>query len=574
MHITTDREKAIRKAVRVRLRAQPLLLDQWKKQQRTAGERVTALLGVLFAGAFFTLVPAAVAGAAGDRGGIDWSVVLAVAMGSLACGIALGNWLLNELIESRFLAVSSLLPVTDRRLVDNLTWLYLGAAGVTIVPAAGFFARFAWTTTHSWSAVGIALGLAASQTVVHAAVGLVAVAWFRRWCRPLVVAVLALGALLGALGVNLARLGLPNIEILFRPLTIVLPTGWNLMCFIEAGIDDSSAGWWYLFPVALLVAAAIVARRIIRDEYTIVEFELLEDGTACVADFGRIPSGVVFPIPIAEWDPEPRPRTELQAEVRSRKFLNTDHEEDRIIERIFYDLLSDDERRSLDVLTGGQSLQLTKRVTIVAKAVVIVTIVGIAADACFQWGGWLSCFGWAGWIAGLCLLSSPEASLLHERSGLQCGTTSLLPFDWSGFHRVVNLAAILQGLFLLPLSIAVAGIGLWAVRGQLPWLETVSLGFKPLLVFVALYQFWMQALIPIDATHDRIIGGGKQAIDFLLISTLIGGGIWMFFSSFTEIGGLIATGLLFSSGWLHRRYYRWLIVKRHTELVALPENDS
>ena len=260
-----------------------------------------------------------------------------------------------------------------------------------------------------------------------------------------------------------------------------------------------------------------------------------------------------------DFEYEDRPVTDLRAKVRSREFLTTNPEEGGMIERMFYDMLSDEERRSIDVLTGGQLLDLTRRVTIVATTVVIMAVAGAAADAWFLgWAG-LSLIGVAGWLVGLTLLRRPQAALLTDRSLLHCGTMSLLPVDWLHFHRVVNLAAILQSVFLLPLSLVISGLGLWALRGHLPFFEAISLSFKPLLVLVALHQFWMQFLIPIDAVEDRTIGGAKQLFDSMFIVMFGVGAVWIFFVGFSELWGIVATGLLFGSGWLHRRFYRWLI---------------
>lgn len=241
-----------------------------------------------------------------------------------------------------------------------------------------------------------------------------------------------------------------------------------------------------------------------------------------------------------------------------------------MIERMFYEMLSDEERRSVDVLTGGKVLNLTRRVTLVAITLVIVATAGFVADGWFLgWTG-LSLIGIAGWLVGITLLRRPEASLLSDRSMLHCGTMSLLPVDWLHFQRVVNLAAILQSLFLLPLSLVISGLGLWALRGHLPFFEAISLSFKPLLVLVAMHQFWMHFLIPLDPAPDRRIGEAKQFFDSMFIVMFGVGAVWIFCVGFSEVWGIVATSLLFGSGWLHQRYYRWLIVRRYTELVAMP----
>lgn len=521
-------------------------------------------------GVFLIGFPAAMAEAAVVGGKIEWNCVLAAALISLAIGIGHANWLLNELTESTFLAVSSVLPVSDQTLVTSLTRAFAWAICATLIPALGFFSTFAWAMTESWSVVAIAAGLAIAQAAIHAAVGLIAARWFPRWCNPGTFAALVMFGLFLVFGISwLQKQGLPNVDFVLRPLTMCLPTGWSLMCLIEAGINDSPMGWWYLLPVGLVVPAAATALNQLRDAYRIDEFELLEGAVARVNDqrgYSRAPALS------EEVEAEPRPLTDLRAEVRSRRFLTTNPENGGLIERMFYDMLSAEERRSVDVLTGGKLLDLTRRVTLVAITVVVLTIAAVAADVwLLGWGG-LSLVGFAGWLAGLTLIRRPETAILIDRSMLHCGTMALLPVDWVGFHRVVNLAAILQSVFLLPLSLLISGIGLWALRGHLPWFEAVSLSFKPLLVLVALHQLWMQFLIPMDVNADRVMRGPKPLCDSLLMILFGIGTVWLFFVGFTEVWSVIATGLLFGSGWLHRRFYRWLILRRHTELVVLPQD--
>jgi hypothetical protein len=569
MHDVSEKEKVIRKAARVRIRAVPRLHEQWKKQRKSPGELISVGVGVLVFAAFSFGLPTGLGNAAVEMGGVVWVYILAVALVSLAISMGLGAWLLNELSESSFLAVSSLLPVSDRHIVRDRLWLYAGGVAITLIPTAGFFTAFAWTLTESWTVVGIAAALAVVQASLHGAIGLVLAIWLPRWCNAAIVAALITLGLMGVIGLNWAeQQGLPNPDFILRPLTMVLPTGWNLMCLIQAVAQNSPAGWLFLVPAGLLMIAAILATRHLLAGYRIVEFELLEGATARVTD----ERGFVQPqfFDTYEFEDDERPLTDLRAEVRSREFLTTNPEEGGMIERMFYEMLSDEERRSVDVLTGGKVLNLTRRVTLVAITLVIVATAGFVADGWFLgWTG-LSLIGIAGWLVGITLLRRPEASLLSDRSMLHCGTMSLLPVDWLHFQRVVNLAAILQSLFLLPLSLVISGLGLWALRGHLPFFEAISLSFKPLLVLVAMHQFWMHFLIPLDPAPDRRIGEAKQFFDSMFIVMFGVGAVWIFCVGFSEVWGIVATSLLFGSGWLHQRYYRWLIVRRYTELVAMP----
>ena len=495
MHYTSEKEKLIRKAARARIRSVPQLLDVWKKQRSPVTERISVLAGLLFSMVFFVGIPAGMGDAATQGGEIDWPSVMGVSLISLSICVGLANWFLNELTESALLGVTSLLPVADTLLVRHLTLLYCSVACISFAPVAGFWGMAAFSMTQSWSAVGLALLLAAVQVMVHAALGLIAAMWIRTWCNPAVLLALILLGLLAAFGISFAEeQGMPNIDAALRLVIGVLPTGWGLMCLIEAVIRDSATGWWYLVPIGILLPLAILAASQLAESYRIIEFELLEGAIARVHDV----RGLSRPAVAYEYEVEEeveRPLTDLRAQVRSRDFLTTDPEQHGMIERMFYDMLSDEERRSVDVLTGGEIINMTSRVTLVAIAVVVLASSAIILDAWLAGFGGLSVVGVAGWAATVLLLARPEASMLKDRSMLHCGTVSLLPVDWSGLQRVVNLAAVLQGLFLLPLSLLISGFGLWALRGHLPWLEAISLGFKPLLILVAAHQFWMQFLI-------------------------------------------------------------------------------
>lgn len=570
MHISSAKEKLIRKAARARLRAVPALNEQWKKNEAPIGERIVTGLGVLLTGVFL-FVPAAALGAKAIAvGKIDWTFVLAAELASLAICIVLANWLLHDLSESQFLAVCSLLPVPDRELVNDRIGICGRGVAIAFIPTLGFFALFSWAMTRSWADAGMASALAAVQSAVHGAIAMIVATRFSRWCNGASLAGLIILGFIVVFGINWAQLqfGMPNIDFILRPVTMLLPTGWCLMCLIQGSFENSALGWCFLIPVALLIVAAFFAARKLQDGYRIAEFELLEGATARVRTEREFALPYVDEFDEFEW--EDRPLTELRAEVRSRDFLTTNPEEGGIIERMFYDMLSDEERRSVDVLTGGENLNLTRHVTGVAWAISTLTVVAFTGDAwLLNWQG-LSTIAFASWLGSLTLLRRPEASLLTDRTGLLCGTASLLPVDWPRFHRVVNLAAIVQCLFLLPLSLVISGVGLWALRGHLPWFEAIALGFKPLLVLVAMHQFWLQFLIPLDASADRVMSGTKQLCDSLLMILFGIGAVWLFFTGFTGIQGFIATGILFGSGWLHRRFYRWLIVKRHTELVVVP----
>jgi len=570
MHYTSEKEKLIRKAARARIRSVPQLLEVWKQQRSPVTERLSVLIGLLFSMFFFVGFPAGMAQSATDGGEIDWPSLLGVSLISLAVCVGLANWFLNELTESALLGVSSLLPVADASLVRHLTLLYCGGAAISFAPAAGFWGMAAWSMTNSWTAVGLALLLAAAQVVVHAAIGLIAAMWIRTWCHPAVLLALILLGLLAAFGISFAEeQGMPNIDAALRPMIGVLPTGWSLMCLIEAVLNDSGAGWWYLVPIGILLPLAVLAANQLADSYRIIEFDLLEGATARVHDV----RGLSRPVVAYEFEVEEeveRPLTELRAQVRSREFLTTDPEQHGMIERMFYDMLSDEERRSVDVLTGGEIINMTSRVTVVAVTVVILASAAIILDAWLVGFGGLSIIGVAGWLTTVLLLARPEASMLKDRSMLHCGTASLLPVDWPRLQRVINLAAVLQGVFLLPLSLLISGFGLWAMRGHLPWLEAISLGFKPLLIFVAAHQFWMQFLIPLDPKGDRVLADTKQGFDLLFCIAFLVGAVAIFVVDFDSIWSLVATGILFGAGWLHRRYFFWMILKRHTELVALP----
>lgn len=570
MHYTSDREKPIRRGARARIRAVPLMRAQWQKNRSPLAERISAGFGVLIGAVFIMGFPAAMANTATEGGQVDWPVMLGTTTMSLAICVGLASWFLNELTESNFLGVSCLLPVSDASIVRNLTGMYIGGAAATLVPTIGFWGMVAWSLTESWQAVGIASVLAVVQAVLHGAIGLLMARWCRRWCNPVVLLALVLVALGATFGINAAEdHGMPNADAIIRPVTEIMPTGWTLACILEAVVNSNATGWLYLIPAVPVAVAAIFAANQLAEDYRIVELELLEGATARVHD-EQVFAALTTAYACEDEDECRRPVTALRAEVRSRDFLTTDPEAGGIIERLFYDMLSDEERRSIDVLTGGEILRLTRRVTLVAITVVFMTALAILADAWLAgWGG-LSIIGVASWLVCLFLLSRPECAILNDRSMMHCGTMALLPVDWPRFQRVVNLAGILQSVFLLPLSFLVSGIGLWALRGHLPWFEAVSLGFKPLLILIALHQFWMQFLLPLDPKGDRRIADLKQGFDLLLTLMFLAGAVSILIVDFSSLWSIPATGLLFGSGWLHQRYYRWLILKRYTELMAFP----
>ena len=80
----------------------------------------------------------------------------------------------------------------------------------------------------------------------------------------------------------------------------------------------------------------------------------------------------------------------------------------------------------------------------------------------------------------------------------------------------------------------------------------------------------MQFLIPLDPKGDRVLADTKQGFDLLFCIAFLVGAVSIFVVDFDSLWSLVATGILFGAGWLHRRYFFWMILKRHTELVALP----
>ena len=616
-------ESAAHRIAMARIKASPKL---WREYLKRRGSWLYLLsvyglfLLVAFVGVFGMLSLPFAAGvnlaSPGTAIGVPGAITVA-----LAAAIVLGhaNWLVQELLCSRSLAIASQLPIADDELVSNRLRRMVLASLLLLVMSLTFFVGVITRSQLSWQDDVQVLGLAVLEWIIGVALMVLIPAYLPRVARREtfgILTTLGFGALLlSSLGPAFKIIGPKTV-----PMVVLgaLPTGWPLL-MLEFGIlrDGPIAIWWLLLPSAILVTTAVFAVGHFKRLYDVAEIAFDDNGLASAVltrHFEGAPSAAdedsfeaesqrdQFPIDadsntelpaarvglgqlIRGWFGKAEPEVdgdECDAEfarerVLSREFLKPfDWSRGRWMESTVGSMLNDREQLVADLLAGGAP-QWTKRQT---KTL----IVGLASVLSFfllsLWIGQGArplvamicgqvCFGiFLGTLSG----AWPTA-IGRSRTGHCCSITGTLPITTTELLRLTMILGAVRAAYLTPFFFGLAVMGVFCLNGQWDFGRAAYIAAKAVLVFVAMHQWAMLLLIPVTDSWPL----WRKVVVGLLLGFLIAGAIaaavWLFYVGQSEIKSFIAAALIFGIGWLAQKWHYRAMTRQPYDFITMPRQD-
>jgi hypothetical protein len=611
--------KSTRRAARARLKASAVWWRQYKKAKGGWKYYLLICVGVFFLSILvpFLLIGIPILAGIGIAQSSPTEMRVGMALSATiiaAIMVGHGAFLMRELLVSRTLAVVSQLPIDDKDVLKNRSWLVFRIALFALVISISFFGAFAIAadgTIQQRLTIGL-MGIA--EWLVVLAFSFVIPAYFPKLARQdSVGALIGMAFLLWMFGGIAAAMQVVQPENIALIALIALPTGWPFLLIEFAVFDGQVAGFLMLIPIVLSVIAMAFSFRRMQNRYIVREITINDNAlaTAVLAPeflmqakytewleehgsdegFGDEHENFIVQDPddsspifksIVDWvavipqsmqDVELTPQ-EARDSVRSREFLEPmDWSSMGWIESRVGNTLRDSEKMTAELMAGGTEPSWTKRqaADLIILTVVILVMLGIQEI----WGfrilatvGHLAFFAFFAMLRG-----SWPGAIWRASTGHVTTVMGILPIHQKEMNRAVMVLAVARCILFLPFAMGLAFVVVYGFTGKIDVELSLHAGAKATLLLAAIHQWWFLSLQPTALTQPirSIICDSIVAL-VLIILTLAGGGGLVFAGS-SEGWSAVAALFLFGPGWLAHKWQHHRVLTGATDFVTTRVNQ-
>lgn len=596
--------KNLRRLALSRISSNPVLSRQYRMAVGGWSRKLLKVLAiwcvlpvcVILIGLVITFLGAVLGG--GFQGAPAEVYFLVIAVIGIIVAMTHTGWVLRELIHSRSLAVSSMLPVSDRdfaasRLTSSLqkTLLFLAGsllfgAGIAFGAESNaletvqilFLSMVLWATVAAISVIVPAfLPVVIRQEATSMAVGLI--------------------MLLTAGGVILTEMGLVPQGVLVSTALNVLPTGWPILMIQNAVMLKQPEAWWLLIPTSAVLVLALFGYARLLARYRIQEFTF-EPGSLATARFHLCPqstepadrvsvtTGTARPnqanwvvvarqqlrrwrqLPDIDVEQEELSRDQAIARIREAGLTRSfDWSRAGLLERVLARLLRAEELRAAEILAADEprwSAGLSWSLGTATAAIALVVAIALTVNQKIAMvSGHIGFFGVFGVLAG-----SGVASVWRSANGDSCAALAIQPVDARHAARTSVTLGALRGIVVFPFVTAVVLIVEWGHGGPIDIVDSVLLGARVALIFTALHQWAPLFMLPY--AFSKSIG---QTIVDIVAGVMIGcstiaGACLLLMSGRSEWLAVTGAGLMFGSSWAAQKVHQRRIQSSPTDFVV------
>jgi hypothetical protein len=607
--------KSTRRAARARLKASPVWWRQYK--QAKGGWKFYLLISI---GVFFlTLlvpflligIPALSGAAIADSGATEMRVSMALAA-TIAAAIMVGHgaFLMRELLVSRTLAVACQMPIHDKDVLKNRTWVVFRIALFNLLVCISFFGSFAIASDQPIQDRILIASMGIVEWLVVLAFSFVIPAYFPKLARQdSVGALIGMAFLLWMFGGIAAAMRVVQPENIALIALIALPTGWPLLLIEFVVYDMQIAGFLLLVPIVVSVIAMAYSFRRMRKRYVVREVTL-NDSTMAAAvldtefrmqaeysewlddnpEDGSEPENTEglkdenSPIlkSIMEWvaviprnmeEVELSPQ-EARESVRSREFLEpVEWSHLGWIENRVGNTLRDREKITAELMTGGEVPTWTKRQATDLTLLTVVILVMLAIQEI--WGfRILATVGHMAFFAFFAMLrGSWPGAIWRTSTGHVTSLMGIVPVHQKEINRAVMVLAVARCVLFLPFAMGLAFVAVYGFTGKIDVELSLHVGGKATLLLAAMHQWWFLSLQPNALTQPILSIIRDSSIALVLIITTLAGAIGLFIAGSSEVWSAVAALGLFAPGWIAQKWQHRRILRGATDFVTTRTNQ-
>lgn len=613
--------KSARRAARIRLKASPRWWRQYKKAK--GGWKYYLLLtlgiGVLTFVIPFLLVGIPVLAGVGLANAGDREILVSFALAATinaAIMVGHGSFLMRELLVSRTLAVVSQMPIDDKDVLANRTWMVLRIAFFDLIICLCFFGSFA-IARGGPVIEQVTIGLMGFvEWFVVVAFSYVIPAYFPKLARQdNVGALVGMSVLIWVFGGIAAAMRLVAANSIASLALFLLPTGWPMLLINSVVVEGSPLGWLMLVPVVVSMIAMTFTFARMRKRYLVREISFNDNALAtAVLDAEFRMQSFVEPDPsvndltaddklgtdrdnpdnesqteekslrqsIMNWVaiiPQDQAEVELthrdaRDAVRTREFLEPmDWSSMGWIERTVGDKLQDSERVTAEIMLGGKDPSWTKR----QAADLILLTAAVLGMLIVQeiWGFQiLATVGHLAFFAIFALMrGSWPGAIWRASTGHVTTIMGLLPVHHNEMNRAVMFLAVARCVLFFPFALILSITAIYGFTGDVDLIVAFYIGCKATLILAAIHQWWFLSLQPNALTQPIMSIIRDTGIALLLILTTLGGAIGLFVAQSSELWSFVAALGLFGSGWLAQKWQHRRLLRDPTDFVTTRNNQ-
>lgn len=594
MLASSSAQKPIRKLALARITSSPVLKRQYwlaRGGWRYYALWIAASVGIVLIPVLLMVVPA-MGGwqltECRDRASGLASITLA-AFATGVVGLLHGSWLRRELTRSTSVALLGQLPISDLQYLRNRSIMAIGTTLIFLVVSLSYVAGILMSQQLTTAEISSLIGLAIVEWLVVASLTILLPVWAPQLARPEVVGGVFVVTIAFAFGGTVAwmvgALQLPALEAVLDLLLVVTPTGWPLLMMLDGVLNPRPGIWWMAVPTGITVLAAAASYVWLERRYVIGEIQI-ENGQLGLAigekDWQLIQTQdeADTPTPFEQVLRRLRlltPRedgaelsvAEATDRVRTANFLERDQWLSAgFVERLVASLLTERERQVADVLTGGRPAW-TKSLMISTTTALGMLGVVLLIDQALQMrliamGGHFAFFGLMATLSG-----TWRGAIWKASNGHMCASMALLPISHAEAERLAIVLGAVRGLCLLPFAIGMTVLITFGLTGRPEFVMSTYIAAKAVLTFVALHQWWF---IPVQLNVASPFPSWAWFTDLLVggvcVVLCLAGAAGLFIAGQSEIWCLVASGVLFGSGWIAQRFQRHRIQNTPTDFVG------
>jgi hypothetical protein len=606
--IRSRSHKSIRRAARARIFSSEAWTRQYKKARGGWQYHVLIALAVLFLPILLLIAVVGFPAGGGflfatGKGGSREVISIVATLLAAVVGFGQGGWLLQELVASRSLAVTTQIPISDRAFLARQTRLVMSASCVFLVVLVSFFVATAVGLGVGPAKGAMIVGLAVIQWSLVVSLSLIMPAWFPRLARAEAIGgIVSVVVMLVVASVTLAQMNLIQLEAVRLVALSIVPTGWVFL-LLEFGIlDEVAISAWLLVPCLLTVVVAALAyvrmKAVYRPWEISLESEFFarvlfepppEDTDEAEAKSDLQPDAVADDLPsrrkqiasfVRDWagfSPEQieseLSRGEACDRVRSRKFLEPySWPNGGLIERMTGSILSDREQRVAELMCCGEP-EWSRR-TLMDMGL---GCLGLAFIAILQ-----QVFGMKilmlAWHIGLYVLfiglrRSWPGVILRCNTGHVASIMGLVPISHREMNRAVMVLGTVRALVYVPFALAVSVAGVAGIWGGFDLVKAAFIASKAVLIIVAIHQWWFIALQPHQSSKPILTQIGEGLLFVPVMFAAIGGGAGMLAAGRQEMWSMGGAALMFGAGWFAQRWQQKRILNGPIDFITLRTNQ-
>ena len=566
----TRLEISLRRTVRALIQTR----SNWRKEYRQQRknwflESVSDdLQHKLMARGFLILVMVVMGTLAASKPELLVRITAGVSAIALIIGWGFAHTTIHSLSRSHFLAIQSVLPICDSEIAA------MQLRSVTTKTFSMLLGWVAYPVTLSIAGelppifVLISLGLGVLFWLTTISLTMVILSFLPQLTRPQALPVFMLAIVIGGSAVAFA---VSRNWITFDGFCViansVMPAGWALSVQLNMmQAEPVPLFELLLIPTVLLIVIGFVFRSRFTESYSITSLEIQGDGTMQATDAGQLTISLIEP---EEDLPELEPRFARELVSQELREFRYEFEQSNWIENKVWTMLNPEEQNAMLVISPevpGWTTQFKYMSIVVAGALagtfVFSFFTGVEEIVTMAFGSLA--------LAFVFMISAVPTVIWRSSNVESCSSIMLMPVSDNHLNRIAMILGTIRAIGMFPFCYVAGLIISWTQGGEFSVLQSLLFGAKGSLIFLASHQWWFKLVQPYDVGKQNV----QHGLELLLAVATAGGCVLLFIDPSSQVFTLIGTCLVFGSGHLAYKSFRFRKLRRPLDFIhgALDED--